>query len=193
VADRCAPILLCFRTACLIQRTCLRPRLSKARGIPLVVFLLGLFLQLLQSVWVSVFWFSFWIYGWYSGLVLEWLDALVCGIYYPISILPFPLPQVAQVIPLTYFLAYFRSFYGFNEGLETFRLGIWFGRSLRGRRDIPFQCRASTSEKDWNAPQAFRIDLVEIEIGWRIARWKYQIPSMKAQINLHDGFVTREP
>jgi len=54
------------------------------------------------------------------------LTALVCGIYYPVFILPFPLPEIAQAIPLTYFLAYFRSFYGFNEGFKNV-LGWGFG------------------------------------------------------------------
>ena len=45
--------------------------------------------------------------------------ALICGIYYPISILPSPLPEIARAIPLTYFLEYFRSFYGFNGELES--------------------------------------------------------------------------
>lgn len=38
---------------------------------------------------------------------------LVSGIYYPIEVLPRPLQFVASFIPLTYFLEYFRSFYGF--------------------------------------------------------------------------------
>ena len=39
---------------------------------------------------------------------------LVSGIYYPVEILPGPLQFVASFIPLTYFLEYFRSFYGFT-------------------------------------------------------------------------------
>jgi len=38
---------------------------------------------------------------------------LVSGLYYPVEILPRPLQFVASFIPLTYFLEYFRSFYGF--------------------------------------------------------------------------------
>ncbi len=59
----------------------------------------------------------------YMADVAAWslssLMALVCGIYYPVFILPFPLPEIAQAIPLTYFLAYFRSFYGFDEGFKN--------------------------------------------------------------------------
>ncbi|OGP91403.1 MAG: hypothetical protein A2156_12180 [Deltaproteobacteria bacterium RBG_16_48_10] len=39
---------------------------------------------------------------------------LVSGIYYPVEILPKALRFVAYLIPLTYFLEYFRSFYGFT-------------------------------------------------------------------------------
>ncbi|MGA2467505.1 MAG: ABC transporter permease [Thermodesulfobacteriota bacterium] len=87
---------------------------------PLVLFLLGLFLTAASvgmSVCILVLLFG------YMADVAAWslssLMALVCGIYYPVSILPFPLPEIAQAIPLTYFLAYFRSFYGFNEGFKN--------------------------------------------------------------------------
>jgi ABC-2 type transport system permease protein len=94
---------------------------------PLVLFLLGLFLTAASvgmSVCILVLLFG------YMADVAAWslssLMALVCGIYYPVSILPFPLPEIAQAIPLTYFLAYFRSFYGFNEGFKNV-LGWGFG------------------------------------------------------------------
>jgi ABC-2 type transport system permease protein len=83
---------------------------------PLALFLLGLFLTAAFvgiSVCILVLLFG------YKAEVAAWslssLMALVCGIYYPISILPFPLPEIASVIPLTYFLEFFRSFYGFAE------------------------------------------------------------------------------
>jgi len=41
------------------------------------------------------------------------LMLLVCGIYYPVSILPQWGTALAALIPLTYFLEYFRHFYGF--------------------------------------------------------------------------------
>lgn len=43
------------------------------------------------------------------------LMLLVCGIYYPISILPGWIMYIAKIIPLTYFLEYFRQFYGFES------------------------------------------------------------------------------
>ena len=82
---------------------------------PLGLFLLGLFLTAAFvgiSVCILVLLFG------YKAEVAAWslssLMALVCGIYYPVSILPFPLPEIASAIPLTYFLEYFRSFYGFS-------------------------------------------------------------------------------
>jgi ABC-2 type transport system permease protein len=41
------------------------------------------------------------------------LVLLLCGIYYPVSMLPAPLSTLATVIPLTYFLEAFRADYGF--------------------------------------------------------------------------------
>jgi ABC-2 type transport system permease protein len=87
---------------------------------PLILFLLGLFLTAASvgmSVCILVLLFGYMadVAAWsFSGLI-----SLICGIYYPVFILPFPFPQIAQAIPLTYFLAYFRSFYGFNEGFKN--------------------------------------------------------------------------
>ena len=41
------------------------------------------------------------------------LVLLLCGIYYPVSMLPDPLAALAAAIPLTYFLEAFRAHYGF--------------------------------------------------------------------------------
>jgi ABC-2 type transport system permease protein len=46
------------------------------------------------------------------------LMLLVCGIYYPVSILPGWVQLGADLIPLTYFLEYFRHFYGFTPTLS---------------------------------------------------------------------------
>ena len=87
---------------------------------PLLLFLLGLFLTAASvgmSVCILVLLFG------YMADVAAWslssLTALVCGIYYPISVLPSPLREIARAIPLTYFLEYFRSFYGFRAGFEN--------------------------------------------------------------------------
>ena len=100
----------------------LRPGLG-----PLGLFLLGLFLiSALVGISVCILVLLF---G-YKADVAAWsissLMALVCGIYYPISILPSPLPEIARLIPLTYFLEYFRSFYGFNGEMKSL-LGWGFG------------------------------------------------------------------
>jgi len=94
---------------------------------PLILFLLGLFLTsalIGMNVCILVLLFG------YKAEVAAWslvsLMVLICGVYYPISILPFPLPEIAQAIPLTYFLEYFRSFYGFNSGYGNL-LGWGFG------------------------------------------------------------------
>lgn len=50
---------------------------------------------------------------------------LVSGIYYPVEILPKALRLVAYFIPLTYFLEYFRSFYGFaSKGTNLLLYGF---------------------------------------------------------------------
>ena len=94
---------------------------------PLILFLLGLFLIAAfigMGVCILVLLFG------YKAEVAAWsitnLMALICGIYYPVSILPSPLPKIAQAIPLTYFLEYFRSFYGFKSGGNL--LGWGFGQ-----------------------------------------------------------------
>ena len=98
--------------------------------VSLSLFLLGLFLIAVLigiSVCILVLLFG------YKAEVAAWsitsLMALICGIYYPISILPFPLPEIARAIPLTYFLEYFRSFYGFERG---FKETLGWGFSLIG-------------------------------------------------------------
>lgn len=47
---------------------------------------------------------------------------LVSGIYYPVEVLPGALRFIAYLIPLTYFLEYFRSFYGFASKGENLLL-----------------------------------------------------------------------
>ena len=97
----------------------------------LSLFLLGLFLTAAligMTVCILVLLFG------YNADVAAWsltsLMSLVCGIYYPVSILPSPLPGIARAIPLTYFLEYFRSFYGFHE--TATRGGLVWGFGLTG-------------------------------------------------------------
>jgi len=89
----------------------------KSGIIPLFLFLLGLFLNsaiigILVCIAILIFGQRAEVIAWtLSGIMM-----FLCGIYYPISILPGPLLAFAKGIPLTYFLEYFRSFYGFGEG-----------------------------------------------------------------------------
>ncbi|MFZ5450234.1 MAG: ABC transporter permease [Thermodesulfobacteriota bacterium] len=48
-----------------------------------------------------------------AAWAFSYLMLLLCGLYYPISVLPESVQVLAQFIPLTYFLDYFRHFYGF--------------------------------------------------------------------------------
>ena len=48
-----------------------------------------------------------------AAWALSYLLLLLCGLYYPVSVLPAGARQLAQLVPLTYFLEHFRHFYGF--------------------------------------------------------------------------------
>lgn len=116
----------------------------------LTLFLFGLFV-LSAAVGVAVCILVI-LFG-YKADVAAWsfsyLMALFCGIYYPVSILPAPLPDIARFIPLTYFLDFFRTFYGYKgefsdplasgfglAGLYLVLEGILFGVVLRRARKL---------------------------------------------------------
>lgn len=46
--------------------------------------------------------------------MISTLIMLICGIYYPVNLLPEFIRIIAGIIPVTYFLEYFRSGYGFK-------------------------------------------------------------------------------
>jgi ABC-2 type transport system permease protein len=48
-----------------------------------------------------------------AAWAFSYLMLLLCGLYYPVSVLPSGVQWLAQLIPFTYFLEYFRHFYGF--------------------------------------------------------------------------------
>lgn len=86
---------------------------------PLILFLFGLFLcaatvGILVCILVLVFGNRADIAAW----SLVNLMLLVCGIYYPVTILPPWVAAIAEGIPLTYFLEYFRLFYGFQPNFS---------------------------------------------------------------------------
>jgi ABC-2 type transport system permease protein len=80
-----------------------------------VVFLLGLFLSsAMVGIFVCILVFLFGLRAEVAAWSLVSLMLLVCGIYYPVSILPGWVTLLAELIPVTYFLEYYREFYGFS-------------------------------------------------------------------------------
>jgi ABC-2 type transport system permease protein len=86
---------------------------------PIVLFLFGIFLSaavvgMLVCLLVLIFGNRAEVAAWsLASLIL-----LVCGIYYPVTILPGWVTAVSKLIPLTYFLEYFRLFYGFEPNFS---------------------------------------------------------------------------
>jgi ABC-2 type transport system permease protein len=86
---------------------------------PVILFLLGLFLNaamvgMLVCILVLLFGNRAEIAAW----SIVSLMLLVCGIYYPVTILPGWVRIGAELIPLTYVLEYFRGFYGFEPSFS---------------------------------------------------------------------------
>src|SRR3990170_1988089 len=83
---------------------------------PVLIFLSGLFLTsasigILVCISILMFGQRAEVAAWtITGIMM-----FICGIYYPVSVLPYSVQLVARLIPLTYFLEYMRSFYGFGE------------------------------------------------------------------------------
>lgn len=92
---------------------------SAAGIVPVVLFSAGLFLcSATVGVFVCILVFLFGIRAEVAAWSLVSLMLLVCGIYYPVSILPRWVGMAAEVIPLTYFLEYIRMFFGFAPALD---------------------------------------------------------------------------
>ncbi len=85
----------------------------------LALFLLGCFLT---AAAVGLFVCSLVVLFGTRAEVSAWsavnLVLVLCGIYYPVSVLPDPLAHLAAAIPLTYFLDAFRVPYGFPAHFE---------------------------------------------------------------------------
>ena len=62
-----------------------------------------------------------------TAWAVSYLVLLLSGMYYPVTLLPTGFQAVAQAIPLTHFLEYFRHFYGFplSKGAP-----LWWGFGL---------------------------------------------------------------
>jgi ABC-2 type transport system permease protein len=84
-------------------------------ALPIALFILGLFLSAAQvGTIVCILVFTFGNRAEVAAWSLVSLMLLLCGIYYPVSILPKWVIFLAELIPLTYFLEYFRHFFGFE-------------------------------------------------------------------------------
>lgn len=88
--------------------------LSRPGAGGLIIFLAGMFLSAAiigALVLALVLWFG--QRAEVAAWAFSYLMLLLCGLYYPVSVLPPGVRELAQIIPLTYFLEYFRHFYGF--------------------------------------------------------------------------------
>jgi ABC-2 type transport system permease protein len=64
-----------------------------------------------------------------AAWAFSYLMLLLCGLYYPISVFPQWVQVLAQFVPLTHFLDYFRQFYGFPAA-SPHPLLYGFGQSV---------------------------------------------------------------
>ncbi|OGS25131.1 MAG: hypothetical protein A2314_05945 [Elusimicrobia bacterium RIFOXYB2_FULL_50_12] len=101
---------------------------SMAGVVPTVILLAGIFITALvigMMVCLLIL-----LYGQrveVTAWSLSTLIMLACGIYYPVNFLPRPFTGIAFAIPLTHFLEYYRSFYGFAP---VFHSSLWWGFGL---------------------------------------------------------------
>ncbi len=81
---------------------------------PVAVFFGGLFLMAaIEGALVLSLVLTFGHRAEVTAWAISYLALLLSGMYYPVTLLPAGVQQVARAIPLTHFLEYFRSFYGF--------------------------------------------------------------------------------
>ncbi len=79
------------------------------------LFVLGLFLSAsMIGILVSILVLTIGNRAEVAAWSLVSLMLLICGIYYPVSILPYWIVVFAKLLPITYFLEYYRGFYGFE-------------------------------------------------------------------------------
>jgi ABC-2 type transport system permease protein len=76
-------------------------------GILLSAMLIGIF----NCILILVFGRRAEIFAW----TLSAIVMIFCGIYYPVTILPEPFRAIGLMIPITHYLEFFRSFYGFQS------------------------------------------------------------------------------
>ena len=80
------------------------------------------------------------------------LIMLFCGIYYPVTSLPPAARYISQLIPLTYFLDYFRAGYGFQP---VFSRGL-----LKGFIEIIFYAVVLLGCLDWAYAQSRKTGMI---------------------------------
>lgn len=96
---------------------------------PILVFLAGLFLTSASvGILVCISILTFGQRAEVAAWTITGIMMFICGIYYPVSVLPSGVQVVARAIPLTYFLEYMRSFYGFGEAniMLGFALALFY-------------------------------------------------------------------
>ena len=79
------------------------------------LFLLGLFsCALILGILVNILILSFGQKVEVTAWMFAQLFMIICGIYYPVDILPKAIQYLALMVPITHFLEYFRQSYGFK-------------------------------------------------------------------------------
>ena len=79
------------------------------------LFLLGLFAcAFILGILVNILILSFGQKVEITAWMFAQLFMILCGIYYPVDILPKFFQYIALMVPITHFLEFFRQFYGFK-------------------------------------------------------------------------------
>ncbi len=88
--------------------------LTRLPLLDMMLFLFGLFFAaMLIGVAACILMLIFGRRAEIAAWTLTAIIMLICGIYYPVSVLPESIRILALLIPVTHFLEYFRTFYGF--------------------------------------------------------------------------------
>ncbi len=81
----------------------------------MVAFLIGIFgCALILGIFVNILILSFGQKVEITAWMFGHLFLILCGIYYPVDVLPSFFQQLSLVVPITHFLEYFRHYYGFK-------------------------------------------------------------------------------
>jgi len=91
-----------------------------------VLFLLGLFISgLILGIIVNILILSFGQKVEITAWMFAHLFMILCGIYYPVDVLPPFFQAIALMVPITHFLEYFRYSYGFKtHSLHSLLIGF---------------------------------------------------------------------